>query len=177
MINKTNILIGLGLVACAFIAAMAVSYVMHEKAATNLKEVDALQVQLVNLIADKGEKYLPEADRARVKRERIDIEDVLLRTERVYGEQELKRKDGILWIDRTSSACMITLGAANGLIPGTYLSVYDEIINANGTAVSQKVADVVVEKTYDIVSYVTIPDKKFSDFVRDYYRVTVKDTL
>lgn len=175
--SKTKILIGLGLVVCAFIAAMAAFYFVNEKADTNLQEVDALQVQLANLIAEKGEKYLSESDRAKVKRERIDIEDVLQRTEKVYGDKELTRKDGILWIDRASSACMITLGAANGLIPGTYLSVYDEAASADGTAISQKIADVVVEKTFDIVSYVTISGKKFSDFNRDYYRVTVKDTL
>lgn len=170
-------MIGLGLLICAFIAAMTAFYFINEKADANLKEVDTLQVQMANLIAEKGEKYLPASDRERVKRERVDIEDVLLRTEKVYGEKELKRKDGILWIDRASSACMITLGAANGLIPGTYLSVYDEVANPDGTTISEKVADVIVEKTFDIVSYVTISDKKFGDFSRDYYRVTVKETL
>ncbi len=177
MANKLKIIIGLFLVVCAFLCAMAVFYFINQKTADNFKENNALQAQLANLIAEKGEAFLSDADRARVKRDRIDLEDLLARTEKVYGEQELKRKDGILWIDRAAKTCMVTLGAANGLVAGSYLGVYDEIAGPSGTSVSQKISDVVVEQTYDIVSYVRLVDKSYDDFVRDYYRVTIKDAL
>jgi hypothetical protein len=72
---------------------------------------------------------------------------------------------------------MVTLGAANGLVAGSYLGVYEEVADPSGKPVSQKMADVVIEQTYDIVSYVRLVDKSYDDFMKDYYRVTIKDSL
>ncbi len=175
MTNQLKIIIGLALVVCAFLCAMTVFYFVNEKTSESVKENSALQVQLANLIAEKGEPVLSDADRRRVKRDPINLADVLAHTEKIYGAQELKRKDGILWIDRASQSCMVTLGIANGLTEGSYLSVYQDVLNPNGTSVSEKISDVVVEETYDIVSYVKLIDKKMDDLSKDYYRVTVKD--
>jgi hypothetical protein len=70
---------------------------------------------------------------------------------------------------------MVTLGAANGLVPGSYLAVYQEVVDQSGMPINQKVCDVVIEEAYDIVSYVRLVEKKISDFSKDYYRVSVKD--
>jgi phage gp36-like protein len=177
MTNKLKIIIGLVLVVCAFLCAMTVFYFINQQTTDNLKENSALQVQLANLIAEKSESVLSDSDRRRVKRDRIDLEDLLDRTEKVYGEQELKRKDGVLWIDRVSQRCMVTLGAANGLVVGSYLAAYEEVAGTAGTTpTNQKVCDVVVEQTYDIVSYVRLVERNLTDLSRDYYRVSVKDT-
>lgn len=175
MTNKLKIVIGLFLVVCAFACAMTVFYVVNQKTEDSLKENSALQVQLANLIAEKSESVLSDADRRRVKRDRIDLEDVLNRTEKIYGEEELKRKDGVLWIDRSSKTCMVTLGAANGLVAGSYLAAYEEAADPAGTPVDQKVCDVVVEQAFDIVSYVRLVEKDLPALDRDYYRVSVKD--
>lgn len=175
MTSKFKIILGLVFVACAFICAMTVFYFIHQKTTDSLKENSSLQVQLANLIAEKGESFLSESDRRRVRRDPIDFEDLLAHTEKVYGEQELSRKDGVLWVDRASQACMITLGAANGLVKGSSLGLYEDVAGPRGTAVSQKISDVVVEQAYDIVSYVKLVDKTLDDLTRDYYRVTVKD--
>jgi len=175
MSNKLKIIIGLALVACAFICAMVVLYFINDQTAENLKQNSALQAQLANLIAEKSEPVLSPADRRRVKREPVDLVDLLARTEKIYGPQELKRKDGILWVDRASGTCMITLGAANGLVAGAYLGVYQDISSPNGSVVSEKITDVVVDQAYDIVSYVKLTNKSLKDLGQDYYRVTVRD--
>ncbi len=174
MINKNNIIIGLILVVVAFICAAAAFYFMNEQANSDAKRLAGLQVQLTNLIAQKGTPFLSKEDQDLVKREPVEVADILRRTEKVYGKKEQARKDGILWIDRETAACMITLGAANGLTPGSHLSIYQETKGPDSTIVSKKIAEAVVDKAYDIVSYVRISDKPLSGFTKDYYRVTAE---
>ncbi|MDP8265249.1 MAG: hypothetical protein P9M12_07235 [Candidatus Aceula lacicola] len=175
MNNKTKILIGLLLIVVAFVCVTAVSYFIDQRNKENTQEADALQAQLANLISEKSQSFLSESDQKKVKRDPIKIEDVLAKAEIIYGGQELDRKDGIMWIDRKSSRCMVTLGVVNGLVPGSYLGVYDEIKRSDGVVVNEKIADAVVDKSYDIVSYANPVKKSIDDFSRDYYRVTVRN--
>lgn len=175
MINKNNIIIGIALVVVAFFCIAAAFYFVSAQTTTDAKRLADLQVQLTNLINQKGTPYLSKDEQELVKREPVKAADILARTEKVYGTKELTRKDGILWIDREKAACMITLGAANGLKPGSHLAIYQEIKGPDSTVISQKIADAVVDKAYDIVSYVSISDKPLSGFVNDYYRVTAED--
>ncbi len=177
MNNKIKIIFGLIFIILAFICVIAVSYFIDQRNKGDVEEIGALQVQLANLIVEKSQPYLSESDQKKVKRDTIELKDVLARAEIIYGDKELNRKDGVLWIDRESSSCMVTLGAVNGLIPGSYLGVYIERKRDDGVVVNEKIDDVIVKKTYDIVSYVNPVDKTLDDFDYDYYRVSVKNPL
>ncbi|MDD3374468.1 MAG: hypothetical protein PHY73_01940 [Candidatus Omnitrophica bacterium] len=177
MNNKTKIFIGLLLIIVAFVCVIAVSYSIDQRNKESIQETDALQVQLANLISEKSQNFLSESDQEKVKRDPIKIEDILAKAEIIYGDQELSRKDGVLWVDRKSLRCMVTLGVVNGLVSGSYLGVYDEKKRDDGVIVNEKIADVMVDKAYDIISYVSPVKKSLDDFSRDYYRVTVKNPL
>ncbi|MDP8266511.1 MAG: hypothetical protein P9M07_06150 [Candidatus Aceula meridiana] len=177
MSNKLKVILGLGLIAVAFICIIAVSFSIDRRNQSSVQEIDVLQVELANLIAQQSEDILSDSDKEKVERDPIRLEDVLARAQSIYGEAELERKNGILWIDRKSSQMMVTLGVVNGLMPGTYLGVYQEKLQADGTVINEKVDDVVVEKAYDIISYVKSTKKAQDDFNRDYYRVSMKGSF
>lgn len=177
MNTKIKISIGLLLIIIAFGCVIAASYFIDQRNKESDEELEVIQVQLANLISEKSQSFLSQSDLEKVEREPIRIEDVLAKAEIIYGADELKRRDGILWIDRESSQCMITLGIVNGLVSGSYLDVYEEKELEDGTLRAEKVDDVVVEKTYDIISYVRPVKKTLDDFTRDYYRVRVKSPL
>lgn len=175
MINKNNITFGLILILVAFFCGAAAFLFMNAKTAADAQKLAVLQVQLTNLIAQKSAPFLSLADQDLVKKEPIEPEDILRRTQKVYGAKEAARKDGILWIDREKAACMITLGVANGLKPGSHLSIYQDVKGADSKVISQKIADAVVDRAYDIISYVRINQKSLSGFANDYYRVTADE--
>jgi len=177
MSNKIKVMLGLGLIAVAFICIIAVSFYIDRRNQDSIQEIDVLQVELANLIAQQSEDILSASDKEKVMRDPIRLEDVLARAQIIYGEGELERKNGILWVDRKSSQLIITLGLVNGLVPGTYLGVYEEKLQANGTVINEKVDDVIVEKTYDIISYVKPTKMALDDFNRDYYRVSMKGSF
>ena len=174
MSNKLKVVLGLGLIAVAFIFMIVVSFSIDRRNQSSIQEIDVLQVELANLVAQRSADVFSDADNAKVKRDPIRLEDVLARAKIIYGEKELSRKNGILWVDRKSSQFMITLGMVNGLVPGTYLGVYQEKLQVDGTVINEKIDDVIVEKTYDIISYAKPAKKSLDDFDRDYYRVTAQ---
>ncbi len=92
----------------------------------------------------------------------IALDDVLTRSETIYGKSALDRKDGILWIDRNSSICLVTLGRVNGLEDGSRLSIFEG---------DKKVGDCVVDTSLDLVAYVSFVEKSLDDFKSNYYRV------
>ena len=83
----------------------------------------------------------------------------------VYGEGEQNRKEGFLWIDRKESKWVVTLGALNGVKPGSVLSIY------NG---NQKVGQVAVDDLFDVISYVHPLEKGPEQFTSDYYRAAIE---
>lgn len=175
MINKNNIIFGLVLILVAFFCGATAFVFMNAQTAADSQKLAVLQVQLTNLIAQKSTPFLSKADQDLVKKEPVEPEDILRRTQKVYGPQEASRRDGILWIDRDKAACMITLGAANGLKPGSRLSIYQDVKDVDSKVISQKIADAVVDKAYDIISYIRINERPLNDFSKDYYRVTVDE--
>ena len=177
MNTKIKMIIGMVLIGLAFVFMIGVAYSIDQRNQDSLQEISALQVELANNVAEKAQDYLSKNDLEKISREPIRLADVLAKAEIIYGERELNRKDGVLWIDRKSSSCMITLGAVNGLAPGMYLSVYKEKRQADGTIINERIDDVVVRKSYDIISYVKPAKKALSEFDGDYYRVTVKGSL
>ena len=141
---------------------MAALYFIGASGRQKAEKINSLEVQLANMITQKAEGDLSSSDFGRVKREMIKLEDVLSKADIVYGPQELERKEGILWVDRKASAFMVTLGRVNGVQKGTMLSIFDG---------DEKIADVTVDFSFDIISYVKLVGKTAEDFEKDYYRV------
>ncbi len=78
------------------------------------------------------------------------------------GEGQNQR-EGFLWVDHQSSKLVVTLGTADGLSPGKHLSVY----GGGG-----KAGEVVVDQSFEAVSYAH-PVEGAMDFSgNDYYRVS-----
>ena len=159
MNTKIKMIIGMALIGFAFVFMIGVAYFIDQRNQESLQEISALQVELANNVAEKAQDYLSKNDLEKINREPIRLADVLAKAEIIYGQQELNRKDGVLWIDRKSSSLMITLGAVNGLVPGTYLSVYKERRQSNGTIINEPIDDVIVEKSSKKWTIICIPTK------------------
>ena len=94
----------------------------------------------------------------------VNLSALIKEAEAVYGPQEKVRKEGVLWVDRESANFVVTLGALNGILPGSKLNVYQ------GT---EKVGQVIVDTSYDVISYVH-PESSLDLSAEDYYRVAVE---
>ena len=164
--NKFNLMIGFSLIIVAFVCVAVVLYFMGNETRSKAENISSLEVQLANLISEKAKSNLSRADAALVDREPISLEEFLAKAESIYGPQELKRKDGVLWIDRKETLSMITLGAVNGLTQGARLTVFHN---------DQKVGEVEVDTAFDIISYVKPVDKPLSEFPNNYYRVKITE--
>jgi hypothetical protein len=163
--NKTFLLAGLSLIVFSFFCVAAILYVIGQKNQTDAKRVASLQVELSNLMVGKGRKELKRSDAVLTEREPIDLDEFLAKAETIYGPQELQRKEGIMWIDRKSSQCMINLGVVNGLTEGSRLKIYDG---------DKTLGEVSVQMPLDVISYVQPVDKTLVDFSNDYYRVSLQ---
>lgn len=177
MNHKIKIALGLILIILAFILTVGVLYFFYQRHQMSDQKVMALEVQLANIIAEKSESVLSSEEQKEVQRDPIRIEDVLARAEIIYGSQELERRSGILWIDRKASQGVITLGIVNGLSSGSYLGIYEERRQPGGLVVNEKIGEVVVEQSSDIISYVQPVKKSLYEFDRDYYRVRIESSF
>lgn len=177
MNNKVKFIFGLLLIVSAFASAMGALYFFHERNQLSDQQVLALQVQLANLIIERSADTLSLEEQKDVQRDFISLEDVLARAEIIYGQRELQRREGILWVDRKASQYMITLGIVNGLSQGSSLGVYEERAQPGGIIINEKIADIVVQEAFEIISYVLPVDKSMQDFRRDYYRVRIINPL
>ena len=94
----------------------------------------------------------------------INLSTLVKEAEAVYGPQEKSRKEGVLWVDRQSSNFVVTLGALNGILPGSKLNVYQG---------SEKVGQVTVDTSFDVISYVH-PEDSLDLSANDYYSVRIE---
>ncbi len=94
----------------------------------------------------------------------VKLDSLVERAQSLYGDTESKRTSGYLWIDRKTEYMIITLGALNGLRPGSKLNVYD----------GDRVIDsVTVDLPFDIISYVK-SQSSIDQYSKDYYRVALE---
>lgn len=165
--NKTKIIVGLFLIIIAFVCGGAIIYFGGQANKANLKRVASLETQLINLISEKAQEELSSGDAKRVQRNAVKVEDLVAKAEVLYSEEERNRRDGVLWIDRKNGTCIITLGAINGLKPGSRLSVYQD---------SQQIDKITVDTPFDIISYVKPLQKPLNQFDSNYYRVVIENS-
>jgi len=164
--NRNILVAGLVLIVIAFICALVAFYFIGQKQKIDQDKIAAFEVELANLIAEKSEAIIKQTDPSWFRRDPISLEDFLAHAEVIYGEKELQRKEGVLWIDRKTSMCMVTLGVVNGLRTGNTLGIYE------GDA---QIGSVTVETPHDIISYVNLSGKSPNDFPDNYYKVIFKD--
>ncbi len=160
--NKSKLLIGISFLLAAFLFSTVVLYFMGRKNEENAKEIASLQVQLTNLMNDKSRGTMLARDVGRTTREPVALDDVLSRSEKIYGKAEMNRKEGVLWIDQSNAVCLVTLGKVNGLDKGSRLDIFEG---------DTKIGVCLIDNPLDIVSYVSIAEKPISDFKNSYYRV------
>ncbi len=149
-------------VALAFFCALAALYFIGDTSLKKDEEIAVLEVQLANLIADKGQEALPASDARLVKRESLVESEFLEKAETIYGPQELERGQGVLWIDREASRAIITLGRVNGIKEGSRLGVFSEDL---------RIGEVEVTLALDIISYADPVNMDIGDFGNNYYRI------
>tara|TARA_B100000745_G_scaffold286395_1_gene222298 strand:- start:184 stop:630 length:447 start_codon:yes stop_codon:yes gene_type:complete len=93
------------------------------------------------------------------------LESLVKEAEAHYDDDEKSRTDGFLWIDRSNSKYVVTLGAVNGVYPEAELTVYDG---------DDRVGEVIVDTSFDVISYVQPMGTEFSDLPNDYYKVVLE---
>ena len=158
--NLKKIFLGLLLIIFAFFLVTACFYLLEVR-----PEIEArkqAQMKEISVQKAKIEQRAKEIQKAKKQEGTIRLESLVKRAEAVYDKSEKSRQEGFLWIDRESSRFVVTLGAVHGIMPGNYLTVYEE---------GKKIAQVAVDTCFDVISYVH-PIEKSSDFFnKDYYLV------
>ncbi len=165
--NKTKLMIGIFCVVTAFVCIGAIFSIMGNANLQDQKKIASLEVQLTNLIAERASGRMSAAEASRAKGRTLTVQDLVEKASGLYSEEEKKKKEGFLWIDREGKTLLVTLGALNGISPGSKLSVYDG---------DKKVETLTVESIFDVVSYVKPSKRSVDDFKDNYYRVVLENT-
>ena len=165
-ISLKKLFTGLGLIFLAFFILLVSFYVTKvkpelafRKSVKNKKlSAQVAKVQeRVQAIKDEQREVQPPG--------MISLKNIVKESESLYGQSEKNRKEGYLWIDQKSSQYVVTLGAVNGLKPGSRLSVYDG---------DTKIGQVMVDTPFDVISYVQPVNNLQSSLTSDYYRVVIE---
>src|SRR3989338_6320454 len=160
--NKKRLLFGLVMIIAAFVCVLGLFYFLVDFQKININKIESLEVS-VNKLQFEREKVEEELESVKNAGPRpIDVQDIVNEAQKIYGPEEIKQTQGYLWIDRESAIYLVTLGALNGLKPGSRLVIY---------AGNEKVGLAVVEKPLDVISYVSLVGSASEDLIGDYYRV------
>ena len=163
--NFKKFFIGLLLVA---IAAVIFSYAFfsqqpqHQVVTQKLIQTQQLTAQGKPLSVAQPSKPVTEAPQSK---NTISFKSLLEHAESVYDPKEKNRREGLLWLDRSSSRFIITLGAINGL------KLQDSLIVVDG---NKRIGEVIVDTTFDVISYVHPTEVTASRLKNNYYRVFIK---
>ena len=163
--NKKTLLLGFSLMGAAFVCIIVTFYFMgksdrvdKEKVSSMQTQIEKLQEQTQNLSKMPSAMTTPSSP--------VKLEDLVKTAESTYDPAEKQRKEGFLWLDHRSSSFIVTLGALQGLQPGSQLNIYDG---------NKKIDIASVDVPFDVVSYVK-PQKNSADFFNsNYYRVVIED--
>lgn len=160
--DKRKILVGIVFIVLALLGIVGIFYLMVDAQRQGIQEADSLKEKIAIL---SDEKALVVERVARLEGEvgeSLNLGRLLEEANQVYDEKEKNRREGHLWVDRKTRTIVVTLGALNGLRPGSLLKVYDG---------DDFVGTVTVETSLDVISYAK-PHRKFlNQYEKDYYRV------
>ena len=161
MLGKAKLLWGVVLISAAFVCIVATFYFIGQADQADKKKIALLDDQLAKL--KEQAKNLSHADKTH---EPMKLGELVKKAEDVYDSAEKNRKEGSLWLDRRSNSFIVTLGALQGLLPGSQLSIYDG---------SKKMDTASVEIPFDVISYVKPVKSSPDSFTGNYYRVVIED--
>jgi hypothetical protein len=147
--NKTNLILGIGLI--------LFSLAIFTSALSSL----VTQSRNQSIISSEDSKVSQDAD----VQKGVSLTSLVKVAEAAYDKNDIRKKEGFLWVDRKSSKFVVTLGAINGLIPGSQLTVY------NG---EKSIGQVQVAETFDVISYVLPLNESIDLSQGDYYKVAIK---
>lgn len=164
--HKKNLFIGLILVSVAFVCVIGIFYFMINAQRVQFGEIAALNERVASLDSERDVLERLTGDLEQKVGSSIALEKILKEADKVYGDTEKDRREGHLWIDHASATFVVTLGALNGLMPGSHLTVYDG---------ASKIGSVIVETPLDVISSVQPVDKTLAQFTNDYYRVVFEE--
>lgn len=163
---KKILFIGIIFVIAAFICTIGILYFLVNTQKAKSEELGVLREQVVSLNAERD---MMERLTTALEQEAggsLDLGRLLEEADKVYDDTEKERREGHLWIDRSAGTCVVTLGALNGLVPGSRLSIYEG---------DKKIGVVVVKTLLDVISYVQPVGKPLVQFKNDYYRVVFEE--
>ena len=159
--NLKKVGVGLILIALAVVSLVGVFYFLEVK--PELAKRDQSKSQKLEASKQKLQERATAIQKTQAGD--IDLNALVKQAEAMYGPEEKNRKEGVLWVDRSTSQFVVTLGALNGLLPGKYLTVYDG---------PTRIGQVAVDTPLDVISYVH-PLETSTDFSQgDYYRVVME---
>lgn len=133
-------------------------WLSQRNARLELKEAE-LAAQESRLALEPSEEINPLAA------DEVPLDRVLEAAQKVYSPSEKDRTEGFLWIDRKASHLIVTLGAMQGLKPGSRLSIYEG---------EQKIGQVIVNTPFDVISYVQPVETSMDQLKNDYYRAVME---
>jgi len=111
------------------------------------RRAEAIQKQMSKgkTVATLQQQELSESPQITRADKSINLERLVKAAQEIYGQAEQQKRQGYLWIDRKNSKYVVTLGAVNGVLAGSRLSVFDG---------QNKLGEITVETAFDVISYV-----------------------
>ena len=162
--NKTKLLAGFILIIVAFIWLAGAFYYSTKNNLAGKDKLTLMEAEISKLKKQSQNSSLNPAA-AQESPAQFKLETLVKKAENIYPETEKSRTEGFLWFDRASQSFIITLGALQGLHPGSQLSIYEG---------DKKIDMASVDFPFDVVSYVK-PIKNSPDaFTSNYYRVVLE---
>lgn len=162
--NKKELFFGIVFLIAAFACVFIIFYLVVRTNRRQFEENTALEDRLEVLNIER----VAVEEQARELKAKIgttvSLERLLDEAKKTQGSQEASRREGVLWIDRSSQVLYVTLGALQGLTAGDQLKIFEG---------DREVGVVRVETPMDVISYVRPINKTVEDFDRDYYRAVI----
>jgi len=163
--NKKMLMAGVWLLVGAFVCVIGIVYCVFSIQKSQAKQYETTKEQLSAMNIEKTGEQSRLAEMEEKSGKTISLNKLLQEANQTYGPEEKSRKEGSLWIDRGAGVMYVTLGAVNGLTPGSKLEVYDG---------KELLGEVRVETPLDVIAYVRPINKTLADFEKNYYRVAAK---
>ncbi|MFA5088198.1 MAG: hypothetical protein WC552_04105 [Candidatus Omnitrophota bacterium] len=161
---KKKFLTGLILILVSFLGIFIILYLLGSENNRSFDQIEQLKDQVSSLETNKL-NVENELTVVKSKSNTIELDVLLTQAEKKYGPDEKNRREGLLWLDPQTSVYVVTLGAINGIQPGSLLMVYDG---------EKKVGQVKVDTPLDVISYVSPVDQSLQRLDNNYFRVVIE---